>query len=307
MNFSLPPLNTLRLFEAAARHLNYKTAAQELSVTPSAISHAVQALEDWLGSALFHRQGRTITLTSAGEAYLPAVAEALELFARAADLGASRNADNALHISATPAFASRILLPGLPRFRALHPQIAVSIDTTHKLVEFPRDGADLAIRRGHGYWPGLSAELLLTEIFVPVCSPELAGRLGKDAALDSVPLIHVLGVSEDWLAWTDACDEAEIDCAKGLKVDTFDMAIQAAVDGLGVAIGRHPFIEAELSSGALVPFRDREIPAKASYWFVAPPHTMSRPDVLAFRDWLFDELQPFRSGLQPSATSRKEE
>ena len=298
MKLCLPPLNTLRLFEAAGRHLNFKIAAQELCITPSAVSHAVQALEDWLGSALFHRNGRAITLTSAGEAYLPAVSEALGLLAYAADQGASRNAGNTLHISATPAFASRMVLPGLPRFRDRHPHIAVSIDTTHKVVAFPRDGADLAIRRGHGYWPGLSAELLLTETFVPVCSPQLIERLGKAATPRTAPLIHVLGVSEDWQAWADSCGEGEIDCQKGLKVDTIEMAIEAAVQGLGIAIGRRPFIEAELSTGALVRFRDNEVLAEAGYWLVAPPDGMNRPDVLAFRDWLFDELQPFRDQRQ---------
>ena len=183
MKFRLPPLNTLRLFEAAGRHLNFKTAAQELGITPSAISHGIQALEDWLGSALFHRNGRIVTLTTAGEAYLPEVAEALSLLATAADHGAS----NTLHISAAPVFASRILLPRLPRFSELHPHIAVSVDTRHGVVEFPRDGADLAIRRGHGDWAGLSAELLLTESLVPVCSPLLLERLGDNRSLDSAP------------------------------------------------------------------------------------------------------------------------
>jgi DNA-binding transcriptional LysR family regulator len=294
MKFCLPPLNTLRLFEAAGRHLNFKSAAQELGVTPSAVSHGIQALEDWLGSALFHRNGRAITLTSAGDAYLPAVAEALALLARAADHANGPNAGNALHISAAPTFASRILLPGLPRFRERHPLITVSLDTNQKVVEFPRGGADLAIRRGHGYWQGLSAELLLTERFVPVCAPRLLERLGETATLRSAPLIHVLGVSEDWQTWADACGEGEVDCGKGLKVDTIEMAIEAAVGGLGIAIGRRPFIEAELASGTLVLFCDREIPAAAGYWLAAPPDTMNRPDVRAFRDWLFDELQPFR-------------
>jgi DNA-binding transcriptional LysR family regulator len=291
-------LNTLRLFEAAGRQLNFKGAAQELGVTTSAVSHGIQALEDWLGSALFHRNGRSVTLTSAGQAYLPAVTETLTLLASAADQ-ASHSAGNRLHISAAPIFASRILVPRLPRFSKQHPHIAVSVDTSHKVVEFPRDGADLGIRRGHGRWPGLSAELLLTEILVPVCSPLLLERL-RGAPLNEAPLIHLRGASEDWQAWADACGEGEIHGRKGIEFDTAEMAIHAAVEGLGIAIGRRPFVEPELASGALVPFRKQEVLAEAGIWLVAPPETLRRPDVQAFRDWLFDELRPFREQGDPA-------
>ena len=275
MNFRLPPLNTLRLFESAGRQLNFKSAAQELGVTPSAVSHGIQTLEDWLGSALFHRNGRAVTLTSAGQAYLPAVTQTLTLLASAADQ-ASRGAGNRLHISAAPIFASRILVPRLPRFSETHPHIAVSIDTSHRVVEFPRDGADLGIRRGHGRWAGLSAELLLTETLVPVCSPLLFERL-RDTPLNNAPLIHLTGAGEDWQAWADACGEGEIKSRKGIEVDTAEMAIHAAVEGLGIAIGRRPFVDPELAAGTLVHFRDQEVPAEAGIWLVAPPDCAAAP------------------------------
>ena len=293
MKFPLPPLNTLRLFEAAGRQLNFKVAAQELGLTPSAVSHGVQALEEWLGSALFHRNGRKVTLTSAGKAYLPAVTEALRLLTCASDQGADSHTASTIHISATPAFTSKILLPILHRFRNKHPHVAVTIDTAYWVVELSPDGADLAIRHGDGDWPGMSAELLLVEALVPVCSPRLLERLGKSRELASVPLIHVIN-DLDWQIWAEACGEAGIDLNKGLHVDTVDMATDAAVQGLGVAIARRPVIDPQLSSGDLVRFDDREVISRTSLWLVAFPGALQRPDVQAFRNWLLGELQSIR-------------
>jgi LysR family glycine cleavage system transcriptional activator len=296
MSHRLPPLNTLRLFEAAGRKLSFKLAAEELEVTPSAVSHAVQALEDWLGSPLFHRSRRGISLTLAGESYLPAVSEALKLLASAGDRIANGPEVSTLHISVTPTFGSRVLLPRLYRFRELYPRINVSIDTTHVVVEFPRDGADLGIRLGHGIWPDVVAELLLTEILIPVCSPALLQRLGPSPLLCDAPLIHITTgcVSQDWAAWAVAAGRGSIDCQRGLKVDNTQMAIEAAVQGLGIAIGRRPMVDAELEQGTLVRFDAHEVASEASYWIVAPAECFARPEVQAFREWLLEELRPFR-------------
>jgi len=290
MKFRLPPLNTLRLFEAAGRQLNFKTAAQELGITPSAVSHGIQALEDWLGSALFHRSGRALALTPVGAAYLPPVAESLQLLRHAADQAAGYISGVPLHISAAPSFASRILVPRLHSFRERHPQIAVSIDTRPRVTEFGHYGMDLAIRRGYGSWTGLSAEPLIIETLVPVCSPPLLERFGN-TPLAGAPLIHLMGVSEDWQDWASAFGEGQIDLDKGLKVDTVDMAIEGAVRGLGIAIGRLPFMAEELSSGALVRFREQQLTARDGYWLVAPPEAMNRSDVRLFRNWLLEELE----------------
>jgi len=287
-------LNTLRLFEAAGRQLSFKTAAQELGITPSAVSHGVQTLEDWLGSPLFHRSRRGIALTPAGEAYLPAVAEVLKLLASASDHIPNYSRSGALHISVAPTFGSRIVLPRLQRFRELHPHINVAIDTNHQTAEFPRDGADLAIRLGHGDWPDAFAEQLLAERLVPVCSPFLLERMGEDRSLCNAPIIHVTMVSQDWQAWARAAGHPAVDCQKGLRVDTIQMAIEAAIEGLGIAIGRRPLVDPELSSGALVRFSECEIAAQTSYWLVAPRQSIYRPDVQAFRDWLLGELESLR-------------
>lgn len=296
MAYRLPPLNTLRLFEAAGRRLSFKLAAEELSVTPSAVSHGVQTLEDWLGSPLFHRSRRGLSLTSAGEAYLPAVAEALKLLASAPDRIPAASPGNTLSISVTPTFGVRLLLPRLHRFRELHPDISVSIDTTQAVVEFPRDGADLAIRLGHGRWPGLTSEKLLTETLIPVCSPALLERMGPMSSLCDAPLIHITTMAQDWQAWARSAGRGPVDCQRGLKVDTTQMAIEAAVEGLGITIGRRPMIDAELAQGTLVPFDSHEVQAETSYWLVAPPEYLARPEVRVFRKWLLEELRPYRNG-----------
>jgi LysR family glycine cleavage system transcriptional activator len=290
----LPPLNTLRLFEAAGRRQSFKLAAEELGVTSSGVSHAIQALEEWLGTPLFHRHRRGITLTAAGELYLPAVSEALKLFASAVDRIPSSVAGNSLHISVTPTFGSRLLLPRLHRFRDLHAGINVTIDTSQVLVDFPRDGADLGIRLGNGNWPGLTVEWLLTETLVPICAPTLLERLGPSKSLCDAPLIHITTMEQDWQAWTRAAGLGPVDCVRGLKVDNTQMAIEAAVEGLGIAIGRRPMVDPELEQGTLVRFHHWEVPSDKSYWLVAPPETLARPEISAFRQWLLDELRPHR-------------
>lgn len=294
MGYRLPPLHTLRLFEAAARQLSFKAAAKELGVTPSAVSHGVQALEDWLGAPLFHRSRRGISLTAIGETYLPSVTNALNLLASAANLLPLHGTRQRLRISVAPTFGSRILLPRLQRFREQHPTLDVSVDTAHRVIDFPRDGADIAIRLGYGEWPGLRAIPLLTETLFPVCAPALLARLGPEAKVDEAPLIHVTLASQDWQAWAEASGIAISEGQGVLKVDTIQMALEAAVKGLGVVIGRRPLIERELVAGELVRFHSHEVISKTSYWLVAPPEAFERPEIQAFYDWLDEELKPLR-------------
>lgn len=303
MAFRLPPLNTLRFFEAAGRHLSFKLAAEELEVTPSAVSHGIQSLEDWLGVSLFARTSRGLALTDAGQDYLPSVREALTVLSNATDRVPDRPPRRSLAISVAPTFGARLLLPRLPAFRELYPEVTVHIDTTHTRVEFPRDGADIAIRLGTGTWPDLTATHLLAEELVPVCSPELLSKLGPVTSLCDAPLIHITTVSQDWAAWARAAKRDAIECERGLMVDTIQMAIDAAVQGLGVAIGRLPLVGPELSTGRLVRFCGPCVKADTAYWLVGPRETMIRPEIVTFRDWLIDELQTIAGGASlPFAT-----
>jgi DNA-binding transcriptional LysR family regulator len=290
MGYRLPPLNALRLFEAAGRHLSFKLAAQELDITPSAVSHGVQGLEDWLGTPLFARTSRGLSLTKAGESYLPAVRDSLSLLASASERVPGRRSADHIRISVSPTFGARLLLPKLGSFREKHPQIAVYIDTTHHQVEFPQGGADLAIRMGTGEWPGLEAECLLYEDLVPVCSPQMTERFRSAGSIAELPLIHVTTVLHDWDSWLEATGHSNSGEHRGLRVDTLQMAFDAAKRGMGVVLGRLPLIAPELDAGTLVRLSDCTWRSPTAYWLVAPPGAMARPDIRAFRAWLLSAL-----------------
>lgn len=289
--FRLPPLNSLRLFEAAGRHLSFKLAADELGLTPSAVSHGIQGLEDWLGAPLFLRGRAGLTLTEVGVAYHPAVREALVRIATASEQCSRRGPRNEIRVSAAPTFAARLLLPRLDRFREREPDISVIVDMVHQQVDLPRDGIDLAVRLGTGDWPGLSAERLLTEELLPFGAPALRARFGESADLWEMPLIHVGTVTDDWQRWFAVTGVGDVDLSGGLRVDTVQMAAEAAVAGRGVVLGRLPLMDTELQAGSLVPFAEQAILSRTSYWLVGLPETMARPEIQIFRDWLKSELE----------------
>ncbi|MFN3953317.1 MAG: transcriptional regulator GcvA [Pararhodobacter sp.] len=293
MGFRLPPLNALRLFEAAGRHLSFKLAAQELDVTPSAVSHGVQGLEDWLGTPLFARNARGLSLTEAGATYLPAVRDSLTLLASASERVPGRRTADHIRISVSPTFGARLLLPKLGRFRDRHPETAVYIDTTHHQVAFPQDGADLAIRMGTGEWPGLEAECLLYEDLVPVCAPAMRERFQSLGSVGDWPLIHVTTVTHDWSSWLESIGQASAISNQGLRVDTLQMAFDAALRGMGVVLGRRPLIDPEIDAGTLVTLVDQPMRSPTAYWLVGLPETMTRPDIQSFRLWLIEELSAY--------------
>lgn len=294
MAYRLPPLNTLRLFEAAGRHQSFKAAAEELHLTPSAVSHGIQTLEEWLGVELFLRGNRSLSLTPAGHAYLPRVRDALHLLALATESVPGRAPSGRLSVSAAPTFALRWLIPRLPAFQERHPAITVALDTAHRVVEFPRDGIDAGIRLGRGDWPGLAVLKLMEEDLVPVAAPALAARIACPADLATVPLLHVADVSEDWTAWAEAAGlppSALGDGLKrGLRLDAIHMAVDAAVRGLGVIIGRRPTVDPELASGQLVEVMGPRLRAKSAYWLVTARDSLRRPEVAAFRAWMRAEF-----------------
>ncbi len=285
MAYRLPPLNAVRQFEAAARHLSFRAASEGLFITPSAVSHGVQTLEDWLGVPLFVRERRGLSLTPAGIAYLPYVRRSLDTLA-SATAAVPRNWGSRLTVSAAPSFASRVLLPNLQKFREQHPQIDLVIDTMQDLVEFPRDGVDLAIRRGRGDWPDLHCECLLLESLVPVCTPALAEFIRTPEDLVSQTLLHMTRVEEDWSVWAEAGGLTSVDLKRGVRFDTLDMVWNAAAEGIGVAIGRPPLIDRDIQTGRLVSVLGPPVESAVGYWLIAMPSSLSRPEVAAFSTWL---------------------
>jgi LysR family transcriptional regulator, glycine cleavage system transcriptional activator len=293
MGFRLPPLNALRLFEAAGRHLSFKLAAKELDITPSAVSHGVQGLEDWLGTQLFARSARGLSLTEAGATYLPAVRDSLALLASASERIPGRRSAEHIRISVSPTFGARVLLPKLGHFRDRHPGTAAYIDTTHHQVAFPQDGADLAIRMGTGEWAGLEAECLLYEDLVPVCASAMREQFQSAASITELPLVHVTTVTHDWNSWLEFAGQDPPDENRGLRVDTLQMAFDAALRGMGVVLGRRPLVDPELEAGTLVTLVDQTLRSPTAYWLVGLPETMTRPDIQAFRAWLIEELSVY--------------
>jgi DNA-binding transcriptional LysR family regulator len=309
MAFRLPPLSSLRVFEAAARHNSFRKAADELNLTASAVSHGIQTLENWLGAELFYRETRGLRLTGAGEIYAPLVNQALSLLAKATDQLPGRKATGTLSVSSAPTFANKILLPRLEKFTAQFPDIRVRIDTSQRRVDLTLDDFDIAIRFASTKKPAPNWTLLAVETLMPVCSPSLKEQFGaaSDASrLSRAPLIHVTSVSTDWSHWFAASGmEAPSSIDGGLRVDTVQMAFDAAVRGLGVVLGRRPLVDDEIESGRLVPLVGETIPSGSGYWLVTAQTEFQKPEVKLFRRWLLSELgagtahrEPARSGAR---------
>ncbi|QEX20944.1 transcriptional regulator [Hypericibacter adhaerens] len=289
MALQLPPLSALRLFEAAGRLQSFKLAADELHLTPSAVSHGILTLERWLGTALFERRTNGVVLTAAGKDYLAFVSEALAMIAVGTRRLPNARGHRHVSISAAPTFASRWLLPRLGDFRTRHPDIAIAIDTSHRVMGFPVDNVDLAVRMARAPWPDLASTCLFTERLVPVCAPAFRDRhkkRGRRLDLAALPLLHVTSAAEDWAAWLAAAGLSDIDLSTGLSFDTVHMATDAAAAGLGIAIGRRPLIDPELAAGHLVEAATPTVDATTGYWLVEGPEADARPELRAFAEWL---------------------
>lgn len=292
MAYRLPPLNTLRLFEAAGRHLSFKAAAEELNITPSAVSHGIQSLEEWLGVELFLRAGRSLSLTTAGKHYLPNVRVALEQITRSSEAVPGRRPTGRLSISVAPSFAHCWLVPHLRDFRDKHAEIEVVLDTSRDRIEFPRDGIDIAIRRGEGKWDELYSECLFMEDLIPVCTPTIAKSIHGFEDLANHTLLHVTDVAEDWTAWLALAHRDGVNQTRGLRFDTVQLAMEAAIQGLGVAIGRLPIMVQAISDGRLATVLGPPRRGQVGYWFVAGHESMSRPEIRTFHNWMMQSLRP---------------
>ncbi len=299
MSYRLPPLNALRAFEAAGRRASMSAAADELSVTPAAVSHQIKALEDYFGVQLFHRSVRSIRLTDRGAALLPYLSEGLDLWEEGCRKLELLDKDAPLVISSAPVFAGKWLVRHLARFNALHPDITVRIDGSLSVVDFSRDDVDAAIRFGTGPYPGLHADALLKEDVVPVCSPDLLKgehSLRKPENLAYHTLIHVdwytaPGMQPDWNMWLKIAGVEGVDGSKGPVVTSDSLAVEAALNGGGVTLVSEFLVRHDLESGRLVKPFDLGLPSDHWYWFVCPPENLERPKVSAFRDWLVKAVE----------------
>jgi len=284
-------MNTLRAFEAAARHLSFTLAAEELHVTQAAVSHQIRTLEEALGVRLFRRLNRAIRLTEEGQEFVGEVRKALSHLATAVEKLAAPDAGGPLTVSLLPSFASKWLVPRLGRFRAKHPEIDVRISPSTGLTDFQRDDVDMAVRYGKGNYEGLHSVRLMTEDIFPVCSPALmTGQhpLKQPQDLRYHTLLHD-DANVDWAAWLLMAGVEGVDPRQGPYFTDSGMVIQAAAEGQGVALARGALAAGDIESGRLIRPFDIAIPTEYAYYVVSPKATMHHPKIAAFREWLLEE------------------
>jgi LysR family glycine cleavage system transcriptional activator len=291
MKRRLPPLNSLRAFESAARHLSFTKAADELAVTQSAVSHQVNALEEWAGVPLFKRQGRAMVLTEAAVKFLPAVSTALDQIALAGrKLQAVDPTHGWLTVAVMPSFAAKWLVPRLADFHEKNPDMDVWIATFEAQTGALGSDIDVAIRYGRGDWPGLASVRIMSEELFPVCAPRLAASLKAPADLASATLLHD-ELREDWAMWFAAAGLTGVATARGPGFDDSGLLIQAAIEGLGVALGRSVLVKGDLDAGRLVRPFDVALAAEFAYYLVYPPDLENAPKIETFRTWLLATAQ----------------
>jgi LysR family glycine cleavage system transcriptional activator len=289
---ALPPLNALKAFAVAGRQLNLTAAAKELFVTPSALSHQIRGLEDLLGIKLFIRTRHGLKLTETGRLILPGISDAFDQMSKTMALLKPGKESQTLTVSMLSTFAMRWFIPRLSRFQQQHADIDVRISTSVELVNFDRDDVDCAIRFGDGQWPGMTATRLFTEQLTPVCSPRLATvekPLGNPRDLERHTLLHARLRPDDWRIWLNAVGLSDFKVPHEQVYETRNFAIQAAVDGLGVAVVDPSLAAGEIESGRLIqPFR-QTLTGENAYYLVYPQTRATDPPIIALQSWLLDE------------------
>jgi len=280
-------LNALRAFEAAARHLNFTHAADELCVTPAAVSHQIKALEDHLGKRLFHRHARGLELTDEGALLAPTVEDALSRIGSLVQALRQGGPQQVLSVGVVGTFALGYLLPRLADFRARHPQVELRLRTHNNKVDLVAEGLDLAIRFGEGAWRNSQAALLLRAPLSPLCSPADAARLRQPDDLKKLTLLRSYR-DQDWPTWLRAANLPPL-ALRGTLFDSSALMVQAALAGEGVALAPPSMFRRELQQGRLVQPFALEVDV-GGYWLCRQPARTATPAMLIFGNWLMDQL-----------------
>jgi len=289
----LPPLSAIRAFEAAARHGSFTKAAEDLGMTQAAVSYQVKLLEDRVGAPLFLRHPRKVVLSEAGQRLAPAITEAFQRL-NAAFASLKETDESVLSVTAINTFCTNWLVPRLGTFQMTHPDIAVRLDASSRLVDFTQEEFDLGIRDGKGVWPGLKSHLLFPVDLAPLASPDLLKRLGgakRAEDLFDMPLLDC--TDECWRRWFNAAGIANVPKLKGpvIQVQTQAMLGSAAVAGQGIALITPALFEAELDAGRLVQVLPIRCSHKdSSYWLVYPERRQNVAKIKAFREWILAEV-----------------
>jgi LysR family glycine cleavage system transcriptional activator len=303
MRKKLPSLTALRSFEAAARHGSFKAAADELCVSHSAISHQVKLLEGQLGVDLFVRKARAVELTRAGQAYFPVLRGAFDAIGEATEHLLAPQGAGVLTLQVYSTFAIRWLIPRLSEFQARHPEVQVRLHTAQTDVDFAHDDVDACVRIGQPQQPDLHIDYLFSSQLFPVCSPALldAGGLCSAADLAHHTLLQVAPSPRDWDTWLHAHGLDSLDPNAGLVLDSYDIALATAAQGLGVALGRQPYMAREFAAGTLVEvFPGARIPHEDDWYFVCRRGREFTSKVALFRDWLLAQIGEDPENFPPS-------
>ena len=305
MRPDLPSLMSLLAFEAAARHLSFTSAGRELDLTQTAISHQIKNLEERLDTKLFVRHRNVLQLTAAGRAYLDAVREAINLLHGATIRTKKEKTAELITISCLPTYAIQCLIPALPDFQARHPDITVEVLTSQTFDQFKRRTYDVAFRYGTGHWSGLRARLLHPEEIFPVCTSALAAEIGRVAphsglaAMTQIRTYFSSTYQDDWPLWLDAAGIGTIDFAREAIFNLQLTSLQAAVDGVGIGLGRTPLVDNYIARGALhVPF-DFRLPTGSGYYLVSPEDKADLDKVRLFSEWASEHLHRDRNEGRP--------
>ena len=292
MNHRIPPLNALKTFEAAARHLSFTKAANELFVTQAAVSHQIKSLEDFLSIKLFVRRNRTLLLTEEGQAYSFELKDIFNSLQDATDKLLVKANKGAITVATPPSFASQWLVPRISQFSVEHPDIDVRIQAVDKSEGFLTDGVDVAIYYGKGTWPGVISEKLHSEFFTPMFSPLLFSRDTPFYTLKELKnqnLLHDCS-REMWKSWLKKFDVKGINANQGAVFSHSMMVLQAAALGQGVALGNTVLARPELEAGRLIAPFEEKLESKNAFYVVSDKSHHDLGKIVAFRQWLLSQV-----------------
>jgi LysR family transcriptional regulator, glycine cleavage system transcriptional activator len=307
--YRLPPLNALRVFEAAARHLSFKEAAVELHITQAAVSHQVKSLEEYLGVQLFHRAGRGVQLTDAARACLPKLREGFDALAAAVEMVRERGGDAGLVITAPPVFTARWLMPRLADFSKREPKVELRVFASSKMVDagaldsttlvgdldLRTESSAVQIHLGAGRYPGHRADRLFGVAMTAVAHPDLV-KGNSPIELANQTLLHddameIVAGGDAWGKWLEAAGVADrVDASHGPRFSSNILSLEAASQKLGVALALRPLVDADIASHRLCAPFDVEVKPQSAYYLVCPEVIADRPAVAAFRKWLLSQV-----------------
>ena len=290
----LPSLNALRTFESAARHRSFRKAAVELCVTHSAVSHQIKQLEQTLGVELFLRKPRSVELTRIGRTYYPPLRDAFDRIAEATDIAIYSKTHSALTVQVYSTFAIRWLIPRLTQLREQHPDLQVRLMTSQSDVDFEQDDVDVSVMIGRRSQANLQYDYLFSSRIFPVCSPSVLESNFKNndpAELAGAPILQVYPSRRDWWIWLEANGVEGVDPDAGQQFDSYDLTMNSAMQGIGVALGIEPFVHRDLAAGLLVePFTNRRVYVPRDWYFVCREEKSEQPDIVTFRQWMLQQI-----------------